>query len=124
MHRLLKLIGFDHGWQMASGFDPHDDSLRTQRVAFEMEVDGERVVCTKQYNILDAARDPGKYLADLGAQMRREVAWEVLLAARPERDYIRQAIAMYEPGVPFWHASRRACWRTYLKWLVRSYVRT
>ena len=65
MRAMLKLIGFDYGWRMVSGFDPYDELLRTQQVAFEMEVGGERVVCVKRYTDGDlwAARDPGAFLA-------------------------------------------------------------
>ena len=114
MRTMLKLMGFDHGWQMVSGFAPEDDFMRTQRIAFEMHVAGERVTCEKQYTDEEIilSRDPGRFLAGIGAQMRHEVAWGVMVAARPERDYIRQAIEMYErPGMPFLWA--------YARWLAR-----
>jgi len=118
MRIALSLLGFYAGYQLVSGFDPHDDTGQTHRVAFKTTVDGEAVCHVLSYASGLLEKDGA--LERLGEQMRKGVVWKILLAEREDQEYIEAAVEMYEPGVPFWRACLRHLWRRFLARLSRK----
>ena len=113
MRIVLSLLGFYSGYQLVSGFDPHDDTGQTHRVAFKTTVNGEEVSHVLSYAYALLEKDGA--LERLGEQMRKGVVWKILLAEHEARDFIRFAMQIYRPDTPFWRAYLGYLWRTLTK---------
>ena len=104
MRIMLRLLGVPFGYNIVSGFDPHDELGQTHRLVFQ--IDG-RALCAVTYK-------EGDDLQEVADEFRRQVAWSVLLHNREDRSFIIAAMDMHHPDTSFARACLGYLWRYFL----------